>query len=33
MSTIRMATLGLLVILIFILVIENMRLRKLMQKD
>jgi hypothetical protein len=33
MSTIRMATLGLLIILIFILVIENMRLRKLMQKD
>jgi tetratricopeptide (TPR) repeat protein len=33
MSTIRMATLGLLIILIFILVIENMRLRRLMQKD
>jgi tetratricopeptide (TPR) repeat protein len=33
MSTIRMATVGLLVILIFILVIENMRLRRLMQKD
>lgn len=33
MSTIRMATLGLLIILIFILVIENMRLRKLMQKE
>ena len=33
MSTIRIATLGLLIILIFILVIENMRLRKLIHKD